>query len=88
MKLQNVKIGKRLLGNFAIFAVIIMLLCAISIINMNSTEKRVNEMTSYNFEKGEYSNQQLNFSSGKTSVRQTASDNFAFTNLTWKIMTD
>jgi methyl-accepting chemotaxis protein len=51
MKLQNVKIGKRLVGSFAIFNVIIILLCVIGIINMRDTDKRASEMTNYNFEK-------------------------------------
>jgi methyl-accepting chemotaxis protein len=51
VKLQNIKIGKRLVGGFAIFNVIIVLLCMISIINMRDTDKRVGEMTNYNFEK-------------------------------------
>ena len=51
MKLQNVKIGKRLVGGFAIFNIIIVLLCVISIKNMSDTNKKVDEMTIYNFEK-------------------------------------
>jgi len=56
MKTQDIRIGKRLAGGFAIFIGIIILLCVISFINMHNTDKKVNEMANYNFEKATLAN--------------------------------
>ncbi len=56
MKLQNIKIGKRLVGGFAIFIIIILLLCAISYKNMKDIDARANEIININFQKAMMAN--------------------------------
>ena len=51
MKLQDVKIGKRLAGGYVIFIAIIVFLCIISFKNMSDTDKKASEITNLNFEK-------------------------------------
>lgn len=51
MKLQNIRIGKRLAGGFVIFIIIIVFLCIISYKNMTDTDVRANEITNVNFQK-------------------------------------
>ena len=56
MKLQNIKIGKRLAGGFIIFIIIIVFLCIISYKNMTDTDARANEITNVNFQKAMMAN--------------------------------
>jgi methyl-accepting chemotaxis protein len=51
MKLQDVKIGKRLSSGYIIFIGIIVLLCVISFKNMSDTDRRASEITDLNFQK-------------------------------------
>ncbi len=51
MTLKNISIGKRLMGAFAIFTLIILIACAISFVNMKSVDKKANEITNLSFEK-------------------------------------
>ena len=51
MKLKNVKIGKRLVGGYAVFTTIILLLCVISFVNMKNVGSMANEITNVNFQK-------------------------------------
>ena len=59
MKLQNVRIGKRLVSGFMLFNVIIIALCVISFINLSGTDRKVDQMTNYNFEKAALANSVL-----------------------------
>jgi methyl-accepting chemotaxis protein len=51
MQLKNVKIGKRVIGGYAIFTAIILLLCVISFINMKNVGTMANDITHINFQK-------------------------------------
>lgn len=56
MRLQNIRIGKRLAGGFIIFIVIIVFLCIISYKNMSDTDVRANEITNVSFQKAMMAN--------------------------------
>jgi methyl-accepting chemotaxis protein len=51
MQLKNVKIGKRLVGGYAIFTAIILLLCTVSLINMRAVGTMASDITHINFQK-------------------------------------
>ncbi|MHB8108937.1 MAG: methyl-accepting chemotaxis protein [Syntrophorhabdaceae bacterium] len=51
MRLQNIRIGKRLAGGYTIFIIIIVFLCLISYKNMRDTDIRAHEITNINFQK-------------------------------------
>ena len=51
MKLQNVRIGKRLVGGCGVFIVIILLLCIVTFMNARKIDTMTNEITNFNFEK-------------------------------------
>ncbi len=79
MKLQNIRIGKRLAGGFAIFIIIIVFLCIISYKNMADTDVRANEITNVNFQKAMMANailtnlQFINKETGKAVYNKDAS---------------
>ncbi|MBA4417080.1 MAG: hypothetical protein C0392_04100 [Syntrophus sp. (in: bacteria)] len=56
MRLQNVRIGKRLAGGYIVFIAIIIALCIISFKNMRDTDIRANEITNINFQKAMMAN--------------------------------
>ena len=56
MNLQNMRIGKRLVGGFAVFTLIIVILCIISFKNTTDTNAKTNEITNFNFEKAMLAN--------------------------------
>ena len=56
MKLKDVRIGKRLVVGFAVFIVIVMLSCIISLKNMADTDARADQITNINFQKTMYAN--------------------------------
>jgi methyl-accepting chemotaxis protein len=56
MKLQNVRIGKRLIGAFSIFTFIILLSCVISLVSMNSARNNAEQIVNVNFEKASVAN--------------------------------
>ncbi len=45
MKLQNIRIGKRLLGGYALLIVILIILCVLAFRNMAQTDRRADEIT-------------------------------------------
>ena len=51
MKLHNVRIGKRLVGGYAVLVVIMLVLCIISFRNAYDTDAKANEITNLNFQK-------------------------------------
>ncbi len=51
MKLHNVRIGKRLVGGYAIFIIIMLVLCVVSFKNASDIDRKANEITNLNFEK-------------------------------------
>jgi len=51
MNLQGMSIGKRLAGGFAVFTLIIVILCIISFKNTTDTNRMTNEITNFSFEK-------------------------------------
>ena len=51
MNLRNMRIGKRLVGGFAVFTLIIMILCIISFKNTADTNTMTNQITNFSFEK-------------------------------------
>jgi hypothetical protein len=51
MKLQNIRIGKRLLGGYALLIVILIILCVLAFRNMAQTDRRADEITNLNFAK-------------------------------------
>ncbi len=51
MQLKNVKIGKRLVGGYAIFTFIILTLCVVSFVNIRTVGTMANEITNVNFQK-------------------------------------
>lgn len=79
MKLQNIRIGKRLAGGFIIFIIIIVFLCIISYKNMADTDARANEITNVNFQKAMMANailtnlQFINKETGKAVYNKDAS---------------
>ncbi len=56
MRLQDIRIGNRLIAGYAVFILIILALCAISFKNMRDTDVRANEITNFNFEKAMLAN--------------------------------
>lgn len=51
MKLENIRIGKRLLGGYVLLIVILILLCVLAFRNMAQTDRRADEITNLNFTK-------------------------------------
>ncbi len=56
MKLHNVRIGKRLIGAFSIFTCIILLSCAISLVALNDSADKANQIVNVNFQKAATAN--------------------------------
>ncbi len=59
MTLQNVRIGKRLVGGYLIFIVIMLVLCIISFKNASDVNNKANEITNITFEKAMLANTTL-----------------------------
>ena len=51
MTLKNIPIGKRLMGAFAVFTLIVFVACTISFINARDIDSKADEITNLNFEK-------------------------------------
>lgn len=51
MNLGNIKIGKRLIGSFSVFLLIIIILAAYFFVNMGGVDKKTDDIVNYNFEK-------------------------------------
>jgi methyl-accepting chemotaxis protein len=51
MTLRNIPIGKRLMGAFTVFTLIILIACAMSFVNMKSVGKKADEITNLSFQK-------------------------------------
>ncbi|HEY3276246.1 MAG TPA: methyl-accepting chemotaxis protein [Syntrophorhabdaceae bacterium] len=56
MNLQNIRIGKRLMGAFAVFTFIILVSCIISLMAMNDVGSKANQIVNVNFEKASAAN--------------------------------
>ena len=60
MNLKDIPIGKRLMGAFTIFTLIILIACAISFVNMKGMESKAREIVDINFQKASLASTVLN----------------------------